>query len=126
MKKLEEKIIKRIYGLETKKTTIYIVSRFFLGLILLFSIILSSLSVFDLLNEQHSFDLFNFFQDGFEVTKKYFFSNLYNFYQELPQPLTYILLTSIIILLVLLVLIIKNSNKIKNKLISLYKFYKNK
>lgn len=126
MKKLETKIIKKIYSLETKKTAGYLLFRFLLVIFFLFLTFIFTTVTIDILNEQHSFDLLEFFRDDFEVVRKYFFGNLVDFYQELPQPLTHLLLTSIIVVLVIFFIIIKNLDKMKNKLFSIYKFYKSK
>lgn len=123
MKKLEERIVKKIYRLETKKTAGYLLSRLFFGILLVLSSWLLFLSLLDILDEQSSFSLLDFFKDDFEVIQKYFMQNIIDFYQELPQPLTLILLTCIILILVLITLFIINFNKLKNKLFSLYKFY---
>lgn len=126
MRKLEERIVKRIYRLETKKTAGYLLLRFFLTALLFLSSGILFLSLLDILNEQSSFSLLDFFKDDFEVIQKYFFINVNSFYQEMPQPLTLILLICIILILVLVGLFIKNLKILKNKIVSLYKFYKNK
>jgi len=123
MKKLENRIIKKIYRIETKKTIGQIISE----AILIILIFLSSLFIFsvivEILNEQSSFDLFDFFRDDFETIKNYVFNNSLLFIQELPLPLIYILIGLLLLLIWLLFILIKNYNKIKNKLISIYKFW---
>lgn len=123
MKKLEDKIIKKVYRLETKKTTGYLLS----GIILIALLTLTSLVFYlvtvEILQEQKSFDLINFFSEDLDVVKKYLIDNVFYFYQELPQPLTLILLICVFLVLVLIVLFIINFKKLKNKLFSLYKFY---
>ncbi|MEK7597922.1 MAG: hypothetical protein AAB441_04735 [Patescibacteria group bacterium] len=123
MKKLEDKIIKKIYRMETEKTIGQIISEVSLTILL----ILSSLFIFsvivEILNEQASFDLFDFLRDDFEIIRENFFNNSLLFVQELPLPLTYILIGLLLILVWLLYVFAKNFNNIKNKLISLYKFW---
>ncbi|MFA6081150.1 MAG: hypothetical protein WC741_01965 [Patescibacteria group bacterium] len=123
MKKLEEKIIKKIYRMETEKTAGQIVSE----AVLIILISLSSIFIFsvivEILNEQASFDLFDFLRDDFEIIKDNFFNNSSLFIQELPLPLTYILIGLLLSLGWLLYIFIKNFNKIKNKLVSIYKFW---
>jgi len=123
MKKLEDKIIKKIYRMEAEKTIGQIISEVFLTILL----ILSSLFIFsvivEILNEQASFDLFDFLRDDFEIIRENFFNNSLLFVQELPLPLTYILIGLLLILVWLLYVFAKNFNNIKNKLISLYKFW---
>ncbi len=123
MSKLEDNIINKIYRIETKKTIGQIISE----AILIILIFLSSLFIFsvivEILNEQSSFDLFDFFRDDFETIKNYVFNNSLLFIQELPLPLIYILIGLLLLLIWLLYIFIKNFNKIKNKLVSIYKFW---
>ena len=123
MKKLEDKIIKKIYKIETEKTIGQIINE----AILIILIILSSMFIFsvivEILNEQASFDLFDFLRDDFETIKGNFFNNSFLFIQELPLPLIYILIGILLLLIWLLYILVKNYNIIKNKLISLYKFW---
>jgi len=123
MKKLEDKIIKKIYRIETEKT----IGRIIGEVALISFIILSSVFIFsiivEILNEQASFDLFDFLRDDFEVIKNNLFNNSLLFIQELPQLLTYILIGLLLLLIWLLYILLKNFSKIKNKLVSLYKFW---
>lgn len=123
MKKLEDKIIKKIFKIEAEKTAGQIISE----IILIVFIVLSSIFIFsvivEVLNEQASFDLFDFLRDDFEIIRDNLFSNSLLFIQELPLPLTCILITLLLILACVLYISIKNSNKIKNKLVSIYKFW---
>ncbi|MDO9028117.1 MAG: hypothetical protein Q7U68_04560 [Candidatus Roizmanbacteria bacterium] len=123
MKKLEDRIIKKIYRIETEKTIGQIISE--AALIIL--IVLSSMFIFsvivEILNEQASFDLFDFLRDDFETIRDNFFNNSLLFIQELPLPLIYILIGLLLLLIWLLFILAKNSNKIKNKLVSIYKFW---
>lgn len=123
MKKLEDRIIKKIYRIETEKTIGQIISE--AALIILIS--LSSIFIFsvivEILNEQASFDLFDFLRDDFETIRDNFFNNSLLFIQELPLPLIYILIGLLLLLIWLLFILAKNSNKIKNKLVSIYKFW---
>lgn len=123
MKKLEDKIINKIYKMETKKTIGQIISE----VTLIILIVLSSMFIFsvivEILNEQVSFDLFDFLRDDFETIRDYFFNNSLLFIQELPLPLIYILIGLLLLLIWLLFILAKNSNIIKNKLVSIYKFW---
>ena len=123
MKKLEDKIIKKIYRIETKKTFSQILSEMFLLISIIFSSIFIFSVIIEILNEQASFDLFDFFRDDLEIIKDYFFDNSLLFIQELPLPLVYILIGLLLFLIWLLFILIKNYNKIKNRLISIYKFW---
>src|SRR3989339_2522 len=123
MEKLEEKIIKKIYRIETEKTVGQIISE----AVLIILIALSSIFIFsvivEILNEQASFDLFDFLRDDFETIRSFFVNNLLLFVQELPLPLIYIFFGLLLILIWLVYISFKNYNIVKNKLVSLYKFW---
>jgi hypothetical protein len=123
MEKLEEKIIKKIYRIETEKTVGQIISE----AVLIILIALSSIFIFsvivEILNEQASFDLFDFLRDDFEIIRGNFFNNSLLFFQELPLPLIYILIGLVLLLVWSLYISVRNFSKIKNKLVSLYKFW---
>lgn len=123
MQKLEDRIINKIYRIETKKTIGQIISEVTLIILILLSSLFIFSVIIEILNEQTSFYLFDFLRDDFDIAKDNFFSNLLLFIQELPLPLTYILIGLILLLIWLLFILLKNFNKIKNKLVSLYKFW---
>lgn len=123
MKKLENKILSKIYKLETKKTIGQIVSEVILIIIISLSSIFIFSVIVDILNEQASFDLFDFLRDDFEIIRNNFLNNSSLFVQELPLPLIYILIGLLLLLIWLMYIFAKNSNKIRNKLVSIYKFW---
>ncbi|MEK7495570.1 MAG: hypothetical protein AAB788_02640 [Patescibacteria group bacterium] len=123
MKKLEDKIIRKIYRIEAEKTIGQIISEVSLFILLFLSSLFIFSIIVEILNEQASFDLFDFLRDDFEIIRENFFNNSLLFVQELPLPLTYILIGLSLLLIWLLYVFAKNFNKIKNKLISLYKFW---
>lgn len=123
MKKLEDRIIKKIYRIETEKTIGQIISEAILIILIFLSTIFIFSVIVEILNEQASFDLFDFLRDDFETIRINFLNNSLLFIQELPLPLIYILIGLSLLLIWLLYILIKNSNKVKNKLISLYKFW---
>jgi len=123
MKKLEEKIIKKIYRMESEKTIGQIISEASLFILLFLSSLFIFSVIVEILNEQASFDLFDFLRDDFEIIRENFLNNSLLFVQELPLPLIYILIGLLLLLIWFIYVIVKNSNKIKNKLVSIYKFW---
>ena len=123
MKKLEEKIIKKIYRIETKKTVGQIINEAVLIIIMTLASMFMFSVIVEILNEQTSFDLFDFLRDDFETIRSYSINNLLLFVQELPFPLIYIFFALLLILIWLIYISFKNYNKVKNKLISIYKFW---
>jgi len=123
MKKLEDKIIKKIYRMEAKKTIRQIISETLLIITITLFVVFIFTVIVEVLNDQASFDLFDFLRDDFEIIKANFFNNSLLFIQELPLPLTYILISLLLLLVWLLYIFIKNFNNIKNKIVSIYKFW---
>jgi len=114
MKNLENKIKKKVYKIETEKTGFYIFSRslfFIIGIFLIF--ILVSLS-YDILKEQGSFDLLDFFKEDMEVVKRYWFENINVFIEETPKTILAILLLVILVFVYLVYKIFNNLNRLKN------------
>jgi hypothetical protein len=123
---LKTKIIKKIYQEETKNLSLHLFAWAVFFILSFFFLILVYQTIFEILNEQESLNLIKILTEDFDVFRYYFFTNLISFYQEMPKLLVFILILSAVVLLNLLMLLRKNFNKIKNKIISIYQFYKNK
>ncbi len=124
MKNNKEKILKKVYQLETKKTVFEIVFKGLTFTTLILFIYLFFISLIEILKEQQSFDLLFFFRETFEVGKKYFFDNLLVFFEEIPKLILLILLVLIIFLIRFFINLKKNYKKTINKLKAIYKFFK--
>lgn len=124
MKKLEEKIITRVYKIEAGRTFSYVITRIIFFTITILLILFLSAVTYEILKEQGSFDLINFAGDDIEVVSRYLIDNIYVFYEETPKLL--LLLTGMVIIgfAWLLAKVISNFGRIRNKLISIYKFHK--
>jgi len=123
MKKLEEKIINKIYKIELKKTIEQIVFKGIIFLITIFFSLFIFSIIIEILNEQSSFDLFDFLKDGIETVGDSMLNNLLLFIQELTMPLIFILLVLSLFVVWIIIVTLKNRNIIKNKFHSLYKFW---
>jgi len=75
MKKLEDKIIKKIYRMEAKKTIRQIISETLLIITITLFVVFIFTVIVEVLNDQASFDLFDFLRDDFEIIKANFFNN---------------------------------------------------
>lgn len=124
MKKLEEKIITRVYKIEAGRTFSYVITRIIFFTVTILLILFLSAVTYEILKEQGSFDLINFAGDDIEVVSRYLIDNIYVFYEETPKLL--LLLTGMVIIgfAWLLAKVISNFGRIRNKLISIYKFHK--
>ena len=124
MKNLEKKILKKVYFWEAKRTVFDLV----LKMILFFSsglflFILGEI-FFEILNEQKTFDLLNFFNEDFEVIKRYFLDNIFIFWFEIPKFLLLLILFLFTFFSWLSLKLIKNFYIIKNKIKSFFKIFK--
>jgi len=124
MKRLEKKILKKVYFWEAKRTVFDLV----LKMILFFSsglflFILGEI-FFEILNEQKTLDLLNFFNEDFEVVKKYFLDNIFIFFFEMPKFLLLLILLFLVIFSLICLTLIKNFYIFKNKVKSFFKFIK--
>jgi len=124
MKNLEKKILKKVYFWEAKRTVFDLV----LKIILFFSsglflFILGEI-FFEILNEQKTLDLLNFFNEDFEVVKKYFLDNIFIFFFEMPKFLLLLILLFLVIFSLICLTLIKNFYIFKNKVKSFFKFIK--
>jgi len=123
MQKTEAKILKKIYGYETKKTIAGVIFES-LGLaFLIIGFLLFGWVIVDILKEQKTFDLLQIFGEDPEVMRKYFFETISIFYWEIPKELMIIFLLFSGSLVLLISVIIRNFSRMKNKIISLVKYY---
>lgn len=123
MKKLEKKILNKVYMLETKRTITELVLRFgtifitiILGCILL-------INIYQQLAYQQTLDLFQLFQEDTDTIRMYIGEVMRTFYEELPkfESMTVVMLGIAFIFMVLI--FIHNFGKIKNKIQALKKYW---
>jgi len=123
MKKLEDKILKKVYILETKKTVTSSVVK-----TLVF--VLSGLGAFlfiQILAEEFfdmkTFSLFEIMQEDGEVIIKHIGGVLSSVFQEIPISMVLITLFFIVILMVVSLTFVRNFGKIRHRTVSLFKFW---
>lgn len=126
MERIQKKIIKKIYQIETKRTILEILFKIVIGLFLATAVFIFGEIFFEILKEEKALDFFQIFNEDFEVIKKYFFEVIYIFYLEIPKIILILFLITTSIFFYLIWQIIKNYNIIKNKVISLIKFWRKK
>jgi len=128
MRNLEKKILKKVYLWEAKRTVFDLIFKIILVFSSgLFLFILGQIFV-EILNEQKTLDLLNFFGEDFAVFKNYFLDNIFIFWIEIPKFLLLLILLFLIIISIIILALVKNFNIIKNKIRSLLKcfIYKDK
>ena len=123
MKKLEKKILNKVFWFETKKTAGQIIGEV-VGLATagFFGLIFLSL-FFDQVVRQGTADLLSNFFEDWEVVKDYFSDTVYIIFEEIPKELLALIIICLIIFIVLVYLFIKNFVKIKNRAKALIKFW---
>lgn len=123
---LEEKVMKKIYFLETKKTIIEIVLKTLILIFLTLNLWIFFDVFFFILKEQKTFDLFTLLKEEPEVIRRYFFDNLNIFFWEIPKVILAVFLLLILLLLLFILQLKRKYFIIKNKVISLIKFWQKK
>ncbi|GAB4218781.1 MAG: hypothetical protein Fur009_1650 [Candidatus Microgenomates bacterium] len=121
---LKNKVLKKIYFWELKKTTIDLFLKVIVSLIGGLLLLIFAQIFFEILNEQKTFDLINFYGEDFEVFKRYFLDNVFVFWIEIPKYLLLLILFLILILSYIFLTFLKNWSTLENKIKSLMKFFK--
>ncbi len=124
MKNLENEILKKVYSYETKKTFFEIFFKIFILIFLGLTAFVFGSTVFDVLIEQRSFDFLLFFREDFDVIRKFFLDALYVFYLETPKAMFLIFTLGLICFIILVLQLIANFSKIKNRIKSLFKYWR--
>lgn len=123
---LEEKVMKKIYFLETRKTFMEIVLKTLILIFLILNLWIFFDIFFSILKEQKTFDLLSLLKEEPEVVRGYFFDNLNIFFLEIPKVILAIFLLLILLLFLFILKLKKKYVIIKNKIISLIKFWQKK
>ncbi len=123
MKKLENKILKKVYLYEVKKTAFEIAARVIGVIIFGLIALVFGLSLFEIFSEQSSFDFLQILNEDFEVIKKFFIDSLYVFYLETPKLLMFLFVTGVFLLFLIIIHTVKQLEKIKNRIKSILKYF---
>lgn len=123
MNRLEEKIIKKVYKFETKKTSFQII--FALGRIVFIAVIfgLLSISLFADLQKIRLSDYLQIFNEDYDVIKMYIWDVLEQVYQEIPKAKVFFTLLSFITFLLLTVIFFVMLTKMKKKIAAIKKYW---
>jgi len=124
MTQLEDKILKKVYVFETKRTILRSIVKLVLYASLAGFVFLTGQAIYEIVMEEGAFDLLQIIQEDIEVVKMYAWDTLYVFYQEIPKELALLFLAGVIILGVSAIIIIKHSGAIKNKMKALFRFWR--
>ena len=123
MKTLEQKIIKKVYYLETRQT----LSQLFYRLTLMIGLTIAGifLIIFTIreLTQLQTLDLLEIFFEDVGVIKENIWEVFGIILQEIPAAEILFAIISLILFLILLSKFIRNFSKVKNKISSLIKFW---
>jgi len=123
-KKLEEKIIDKVFRFETKKTAIKMAVELIGFIFLSFAIFITGMAISEILTEQQSFDLFHLFEEDGEIVKEYFWDSLVTFYHETPKLLLMLILVFLACSVALIIYVIRNFHKFVNRFRSLVDYWR--
>jgi len=124
MTKLEDRILKKVYVFETKRTLIESIVKIIFYVFLAGFVIFAGQAIYEILMEEGAFDVFQIVGEDIEIIRMFAGDALYTFYQELPKELSLLFLIGVIILSVSMVIVIKHFGAIKNKMKALIRFWK--
>lgn len=121
-KNLENKIINKIYNIE-KKSTLFVILRYFFFLVLFLSLVIFfSTSSISILKEQQTLDLLELFNENIEVIQTYFSEVVFTFFEELPKLFVFSSVLFTMFLAITLFFLTRNYKKLKNKISSIRKY----
>lgn len=125
-KRFKSDIMNLVYRYEAKRTYLEVVKYAFLILIFLFTAVFTSSIVFSILKKQSTFDLLILFIEDFEIIKTYFFEVIIVFYEEAPKLLLLFIFLALILFSITFYSLSKNFTKIKNRLLFLRKYFRDR
>lgn len=125
MVNLNEKIIKKVYAFEAKRTGLQIFMTILFLLVTLFLIVAAWQVIWEEVVAERSLDMLDIFQEDIEVIRMYFWEAMQVIYESIPKFNLLILLTALFTVLLLVVLMVKNFAKLKNRIRTIIN-YRNK
>lgn len=123
MKKLENKILKKVFVLETKRTTVEIIMRVVSILVLIGVVVFIIADIVNTLVQQQTLDVLQLFQEDREIVQKYFSEIMSTLYIELPKFEIVLSIVLFLAIVLFVLLFIKNFVRIKNKILILKKYW---
>lgn len=123
-KYFQKNIINSIYRYEARRTSLTIIKYTFLILLFLFISLFTLFAIISIFQQAYTFDLLGLFNEDFEIIKDNFKDVVFVFYEEMPKTLMFLLFITLLLFSVVLYFLIKNFSKIKNRMISLRKYFK--
>lgn len=124
MKNLEDRILKKVYVMETKKTSFSLLAKVVLFMMSGFVAFLFTQVLLEIFIEEKTFDLLEIFGDDWEVISKHMGDILFVVFQETPKFILAVAVLSGLVLLLVVLTFIRNFGMMKHKLAALFKYWK--
>jgi len=126
MKKLEDKIIDRVYVFETKKTLLSAVIKIVSIGMLVIATSTFALVIIETLNEKETFSVIDIFQENLQAVHTYLLDVVYVFFVEIPKLHALFFIVGLFVLVAVLWVFVKNMTRIRNKVRSLLRYWNRK
>lgn len=123
MKKLEDKILSKVYQFETRRTIFEVIIRIAALIVLLLAGIFVFQVLYTALIEQKTLDVLQIFAEDIETIRDYFGEVLSTLYEETPKDVLLLLVAIMILLILAILTLIVNFEKIKRRTKSILKFW---
>ena len=124
MKKLEDKIIKKVYVWEIKKTGFSLFTKTILFFVFgLLSVFFTQILI-EVFFETGSDNVFEILQEDWQVITKHGVDVVFSLYQEIPKSLVFVIFISSLISLIVLLTFVKNFGIMRYKVIALLRYWK--
>lgn len=126
MTQLEDKILKKVYRFETRRTVIDIFIKF-LGILVFGGIwMILGIILIQIIKEQQTLDILHIFFEDQEILQEHFWSIVSTLSYELPFFPILIAGVSFIIFIYLVLILVKHSGKILKKISAILKYNSHK
>jgi hypothetical protein len=126
MKKLEDKIIDKVYVFETKKTLLGTLIKIVSVCLLLAATVSFALVVIKTLSEQETLSVIDIFQENVQAIHTYLLDVIYVIFVETPKLHLLFFVIGLLVLVIILWTVAKNARKIGNKIRSLTIYWSRK
>lgn len=124
MKTLEDRILKKVYVMETRKTSLSLVSRFLIILLSGFCAFIFTQVLYEVLSEERTFDVFQIFSENWEVVSRHLGDIASVLIHETPKSVFAVIIVSALVFLVAVLTFVRNFGKMKHKLAALLRYWR--
>lgn len=124
MKKLEDRILKKVYVMETRKTSLSFLVKSALFLVSGFTAFLFTQVLVELFTEERTFNVLEILNDDWEVVSHHLGDILYVFFAETPKIILLVVFLAALSTGWVVLTFVKNFGKMRHKVNALVRFWK--